>query len=315
MLSYLLILVCAVALNMENGVKGLEYMFSIDTNLFTQPNIWIEAVSQSAWSTGAGWGLLITLSSYSNKNEDVTLNTFVGAFGNNTASLLAGMAILPAVFALSALEGDAISYLQSGNQALVFTIIPRLFANIYGGDILSSVFFLALFLAAFSSLLPMIELFISHVVRTGLSRKKSILLVIIVFVIAGFPSVYSLDFFTNQDWVWGIGLILSGLFIAFAVVKYGIVKFKTDLIDKDSDFRVSLKYFFVCIVANLLIGIILIYWWLSRGYSTYPWFGENGHWNLFDVYSNSTVLTQWGVVLFVGFLLNRLLYKKIVRAV
>lgn len=314
-LFVLLLIVCVVALNMENGVLGLEYMFSIDPKLFSQPNIWIEAVSQSAWSTGAGWGLLITLSSYSKKNEDVTLNTFIGAFGNNTASLLAGIAILPAVFAMSVSEGDAIGYLQSGNQALVFTIIPKLFANVYVGDLLSTLFFLALFLAAFSSLLPMIELFVSNVVRMGVSRKKSMILVIVVFITAGFPSVYNLDFFSNQDWVWGIGLILSGLFIAFAVVKYGLIKFKTELIDEDSDFKVSLKYFAACILINLLMGVVLIYWWLSRGYSTFPWFDENGHWNLFDVYSNATVLTQWGVVLFFGFLINRFLYKKIVSPV
>ena len=56
------------------------------------------------------------------KNEEVTLNTFISAFGNNTASLLAGMAILPAVFALAPSSEGAVAYLQTGNQALTLQL-------------------------------------------------------------------------------------------------------------------------------------------------------------------------------------------------
>jgi NSS family neurotransmitter:Na+ symporter len=108
-LFILLVIIVVVVLNMDNGVAGLEYMFAIDWSNFGNATIWIEAISQSAWSTGAGWGLMMTISSYSRHEEDVTLNTFIGAFGNNTASLLASMAILPAVFALSPSHQEAVA--------------------------------------------------------------------------------------------------------------------------------------------------------------------------------------------------------------
>ena len=145
-LFVLLIIVAIISLKMEKGFMGLEYMFTINFDHFSNPIIWIEALTQSAWSTGAGWGLIMTISSYSSDKTDVTLNTFVGAFGNNLASLMAGMAILPAVFAMSQTEAAAIIYLQGGNQALTFTVIPILFSNIKSGALLSSVFFMALFL-------------------------------------------------------------------------------------------------------------------------------------------------------------------------
>jgi NSS family neurotransmitter:Na+ symporter len=63
---------------------------------------------------------------------------------------------------------------------------------------------------------------------------------------------------------------------------------------------------------NLVLGIVLIIWWLSQGYSDYPWFNEAGNWNLFDQFSNATVLTQWGAVLLVAILLNRWFYRKFV---
>lgn len=312
-LFVLLIIITVLSLSMENGIRGLEYMFSIDASHFSNATIWIEALSQSAWSTGAGWGLIMTISSYSRKKEDVVLNTFIGGFGNNTASLMAAMAILPAVFALSATEGEAISFLQSGNQALTFTIIPKLFSTFPGGAILSFIFFLAFFMAAFSSLLPMLELFISNLRDMGLTRQGAAVRAGIFCVVFGLPSAYSLDFFNNQDWVWGIGLIISGLLIMVAVLKYGASKFKTDFIDQDSDISVPKEYFIWMITLNIGIGAFLIYWWMSQGYAEYPWFNADGNWNVFDVYSNASIVTQWIMVLLTGIFLNKYLYKIFVK--
>ena len=312
-LFVLLIIVAIISLNMEKGFLGLEYMFTINFDHFFNPIIWIEALTQSAWSTGAGWGLIMTISSYSSDKEDVTLNTFVGAFGNNLASLMAGMAILPAVFAMSQTEADAIIYLQGGNQALTFTVIPVLFSNIAGGSLLSSVFFMALFFAALSSLLAMIELLIKNLSDLGFSRIKSTKNVIFFFIIFGFPSAYSLDFFTNQDWVWGVGLILSGLFILLAVAKYGFSQFKTNFIDLDSDFKVSSTYFKTCMILNIPLAIFLIYWWMSRGYSDYPWFDASGLWNIISVYSNASIITQWMGVIVIGLLANNFLYRRFTK--
>ena len=184
-LFILLLIVGGVALSMANGIKGLDYMFGIKPELFRDSEIWIQALTQSAWSTGAGWGLIMTLSAYSRKKEDVTLNVFISGFGNNTASLVAGMAILPAVFALAANENDAITYLQSGNQALTFTIIPKLFTQITGGAWLAVVFFLAFFLAAFSSLLAMQELLIKSLENYGLKRVPATIAAAVTCLVRG----------------------------------------------------------------------------------------------------------------------------------
>ncbi len=312
-LFVLLILISAVSLSMENGWRGLEYMFGIRPELFSDSRVWIEALSQSAWSTGAGWGLMMTLSAYSRKKEDVTLNIFISGFGNNTASIMAGMAILPAVFALSPSPEAAIDYLKTGNQALTFTVIPQLFGQITGGKFLAVVFFGAFFLAAFSSLLPMLELFIKTLTDWGFTRQRAAVVTLATCVLMGFPSAWSLDFFSNQDWVWGVGLILSGLFIIVAAFKQGILTFKRHYIDLDSDFKVADWYFAAAMGLNVLLAFVLVYWWLSQGYSSYPWFTANGHWNLMDVYSNATVVTQWGVVLVAGILLNRFIYQKFNR--
>lgn len=312
-LFILLMVVSAFAIQMPGGFEGLEYLFTIDVELFKDPKIWIEAITDSAWSTGAGWGLMITIGAYSRAKEDVTLNTFLGAFGNNTAALLAAMAILPAVFAMSASADEAIEFLHSGNTALVFTVLPQLFAQMPGGPFLSWIFFGAFAMAAFSSILPMIQLIIKNLTDYEISKKKAAFLAGTACIIAGFPSAWSLAVFENQDWVWGVGLLISGIFIAFLVLKYGPMKFKKDFIDENSDFIVS-KYYFASMMGFIFIaGIFLTYWWMNQGYSEYPWFDANGNWNVFDRYSNASIVTQWGLALLIAVILNGWFYKKFVK--
>ncbi len=309
-LFFLLILIGIIALSMGNGLKGLEYMFAIKPELFKDPTVWIQALSQSAWSTGAGWGLIMTISAYSRPKEDVSLNIFISAFGNNTASIVAGIAILGSVFALAPTEEAAIASLASGNFGLTFNAIPSLFSQISGGAYLSLLFFGAFCLAAFTSFLAMLELLLKMLSDLGFDRKKAVLWGAAICTVFGLPSALSLEFLENQDWVWGLGLIISGLFIIFAVAKHGIKAYKEKYIDADSDFKVSTPYFLVCMLVNIPIGLFLIYWWMSQGYAEYPWFDEKGSWNFVDTYSNASIVTQWATVIVGGILLNRFLYKK-----
>ncbi|ANQ47645.1 sodium-dependent transporter [Flammeovirga sp. MY04] len=313
-LLILILLVSAVALSTENGPKGLVYMFSIDPDLFFNSRVWIEAVTQSAWSTGAGWGLMLTIASYSREKEDVTFNILVSGIGNNIASLIAGIAILPSVFAIAASDEQAITFLQSGNTALTFTIIPLLFAKIPYGEFLGMVFFVAFAMAAFSSLISMTELCIRTFTDLKFDRTKASIITALLCMIFGFPSAYSLDFFSNQDWVWGLGLLISGIFIVFAVHKNGISSFKKNFIDKDSSVILPNWMYKTAMIVNIPIGLFLIWWWMSQGYSNNPWFTEEGQWNMIDVYSNATIVTQWSIVLLLGVLFNKWLYKKFVEA-
>lgn len=312
-LFILLLIVAAFAIQMPGGSEGLEYLFTIDMELFKNPTVWIEAITDSAWSTGAGWGLMITIGSYSRAKEDITLNTFLGAFGNNTAALLAAIAILPAVFAMSANADEAIAFLHSGNTALVFTVLPQLFAKMPGGPLLSWIFFGAFAMAAFSSILPMMQLIIRNLTDYEIPKKKAALIAGAACFIVGFPSAWSLAIFENQDWVWGVGLLVSGIFISFLVIKYGPNKFKRDFIDENSDFIVSKKYFSVMMYTICFAGLFLVYWWMGQGYSDYPWFDENGNWNVFDRYSNASIVTQWGIAMLIAIIFNKWFYKKFVK--
>ncbi len=74
--------------------------------------------------------------------------------GHNAASLLAALAIVPALYALAPAPQKAASALGSGSQGLVFIWIPTLLSRMpAGGGAFSALFFLPMSFAAFSSLI------------------------------------------------------------------------------------------------------------------------------------------------------------------
>ena len=87
-----------------------------------------------------------------------------------------------------------------------------------GGGFVLPLFFVALSCAALSSLIAMIELATRVLMDGGMARAVAVRLVAVAAVVCGIPSAVSLAVFENQDWVWGLGLMISGLFVAVAVI-------------------------------------------------------------------------------------------------
>ncbi|MFQ5584566.1 MAG: sodium-dependent transporter, partial [Calditrichia bacterium] len=240
--SLLILLILGVirALTLPNAAAGLNYLFGVNVNSFKNYEIWLEALSQSAWSTGAGWGLVLTYAVYMREKEDVTLNSFITGFGNNSASLLAGLAIIPTIFSLTSSAQEAQSALEAGNQGLSFIVIPQLFDQLPAARLFTSIFFLGLFFAAISSLISMLELSTRTLIDFGIHRKKALPIVASITAVLGIPSAVSMKIFNNQDWVWGLGLIISGAFFTFAVLKTGVNRFREKyLVAEFNDIRVG----------------------------------------------------------------------------
>lgn len=300
------------AITLDNAIDGIKYFFTPDIDKILDYKVWLNALTQNAWDTGAGWGLILTYAVYMKKKEDISLNAALIGFGNNTVSLIAGITIFSTVFALSSV--DAMNQItQSGpaNTGLTFIYLPQLFANISSSYIVNiffaSIFFIALFFAAVSSLMSMVELATRTFIDFGFKRKKSIIIVAACGFLLGIPSALSIDFFTNQDWVWGVGLILSGAFISFSIIRFGVDKFRTEIINGfGSDVKIGKWYNFVIGILIPIQVVILISWWLVSSLSWDPeW------WNPFHTANLGTAIVQWAVVLTIFILLNKLMISKL----
>jgi len=305
-LLVLLVVAAVAGISLPGGNRGLEYLFHVDLSKLAHHKTWLEALSQSAWSTGAGWGLILTYGVYTSRREDVLLNSLVAGVGNNAASLLAAMAILPAVFALAG-PGQAQQAL-AGNTGLLFVWMPRLFARMAGGHLLAVVFFLAVAVAALSSLLAMLELATRVLMDFGIRRRQATLLVGGVGFLAGLPSAWSLDVFNNQDWVWGLGLLLSGAFFTAAALRFGARRFRQELLVGDPGaWRVGRWFEGLLYVALPVEFVAMLAWWfwsaIHGAKTTRAWLSP------FEVFSVGTCLVQWTVIVVAGLLASGWIHR------
>jgi NSS family neurotransmitter:Na+ symporter len=301
----ILVIVLAIkALTLPGAGEGLAFLFTPNLAELTNYRVWLEALTQNAWDTGAGWGLVLSYAVYMRANEDTALNAFVIGFGNNSMSLLAGIAVLCTVFSI--MPDAASQIVGAGNEGLTFIWIPQLFARMPGGQLFMAIFFLALVFAAWSSLVAMIELSSRILMDLGLARSKAIAVVGIAGFTCGLPSALSMDVFANQDWVWGVGLMLSGLFFAFAVVKYGVTDWREEFINTGhSDIRIG-AWWDWAIRLVLVEAVVLMIWWFVQARQAS--FSET--WTPFSAYNIGTVLIQWAIVLVVVLLANRWLVER-----
>ncbi len=307
------------AVTLPGSGAGLAFLFTPQLDLLTRPSLWLEALTQNAWDTGAGWGLILTYGAYMRRQHGIVKNAFITGIGNNVVSLLAAIMIFGTVFSVLGAEmsrGEVLEVMKSSGPAstgLTFIWMPQLFAKMEFGRPLAILFFLGLSFAAFSSLISMIELATRVLVDAGVKRDRAIVAVGLIGLVLGMPSALYLGFLGNQDFVWGVALMISGAFVAAAVIRYRPERFVREMIASDaSDWRVGAVWERLIRYAIPLQAIILLVWWLYLSASTYA---PDTWYDPFEPYSVMTCLLQWGIVLglFVG--LNRRIARRTVGSV
>lgn len=309
-LLIILLMLLVRALTLPNAIEGIKYLFTPQLDYLLDYKVWLNALTQNAWDTGAGWGLIMTYAIYMKKKEDIGLNAALIGFGNNSVSLIAGLIIFSTVFSLSSVDALAqVSQSGPANTGLTFIFLPLLFSQMSNSMFLNtttaSLFFLALSFAALSSLFSMIELAVRSLIDFGISRKIGIIIVGSAGFIFGIPSAMSNDFLVNQDWVWGIGLIISGAFIAFTIIKYGVEKFRQENINGfGSDIKIGKWYNFLIKYLIPLQAVLLLLWWLV---SSTTWDPE--WWNPFHSENLGTCVLQWSIVIIFFVSINKTLSK------
>ena len=122
-----------------------------------------------------------------------------------------------------------------------------------------------------------------------------------------------MNVFDNQDWVWGVALILSGLFFALAVGRYGARKFRDETLNHEhSDIRIGSWWDFVIRAVVPFEATVLTVWLLYQAWRDDPqgWLVPFGADHVFSV---GTVLVQLGIVAIVLFLCNKRLAASVQR--
>ena len=303
-LFVLVVILALRAVTLPGASEGLAFLFTPDWAKLGDVKVWLHALTQNAWDTGAGWGLILTYAVYMRKREDIPLNACLIGFGNNSVSLLAGIMVLCTVFAIN--PGARSQIVGAGNEGLTFIWMPQLFGAMPAGRLFMVLFFLALSFAALTSLISMVELAARVLIDAGMSRRRALVWVAVVGFGLGVPSALSLDVLHNQDWVWGVGLMLSGLFFAFGARRFGVERLRREVVNAEgSDLPVGRWWSFLISWVVPIEAVVLMGWWLWQAVGWDPdWL------DALAVESAGTVLAQFALALVVLLAANRWLARR-----
>jgi len=326
----------------DGSLDGALFMFSVDFEILAQPETWINGLSQSAWSCSAGMGMAITYAVYMRKDEDTTLNAFTMGLANNSISIIAGLTVLSAIFAV---QDDPLATVTGGSSAITFLALPEVFAQAPGGSITQWVmmwaFFLALTFAALTSMISTVELCVRNFVDHGFERNKAVGLTGAAIFFFGLPSTFvwiRLDadgvafpeFLEVQDHIWGYGLMFSGLFIAYTIwqfgfkiwrekveageasggllgyIKHGTPAFRDEFINTgDNDLWIGRWWDFLMFIAFPVLFTVLIVSYFSDMIANTP-----DVWNPSNPKGITIILLFWGVVATVFIFFNNVLVSR-----
>jgi NSS family neurotransmitter:Na+ symporter len=296
LLVALLILFVRVV-TLDGAGEGLRFLYVPEWGMLLESEVWLAAFTQAAWSTGAGWGLMMVYAVYAREGEDVAVNSGIIGFSDTIVGILAGSIVLGTLWAVAPTDTYAQDALGAGNVGLTFIYIVDLLGTMPGSRFLAPLFFVALAFAGISSLIAMFELGTTNLTNFGMARKKAALLVGAGAFLFGIPSALSIDFLNNQDGVWGVGLLISGLLTALAVMKFGVDKARVGL-NSSSDIRVG-KLWNASVMLIPLLFVVLFGWWVFQSIQ-----GNPDWWNPFQVWSAGTLVVQWAILFVIVYALN-----------
>ena len=236
MMPLLFVMVLAIAiysLTLPGAARGIDYLFNPDFSKINAKAC-AAALGQAFFSLSLGFGTIMTYASYVDKKENIMFQSTATAVSDLMFALIAGMAIMPAVFAFGLNP-------QSG-PGLVFETLPFVFSQMPAGGIIAIVFFVALLVAALTSSISMLEVAVAYLVEEKkFTRVWACVVLFILCWIVG--AVCSLSFGPLSDVkIFGDGIfdffdnlssnILMTLGSLFTVLFVGWRLKKTDIYDE-----------------------------------------------------------------------------------
>lgn len=267
---FLLIIICDIrALMLPGSSEGLKFLFKVDFSMLTKQSI-LMALGLAFFKLSLGMGTMVTYGSYFTKDNNLINTSVKVALSDTLVSVLAGIAIFPAVFAFNMKPG--------AGPGLLFMTIPLVFSKIPFGNILLVLFFILTSIAATTAMMSILEVLIAYFTEEkGLSRKKAVIFNAIFIAVIGVLASLSADsssilgnikifgkgFFDLFDFVSSnilmpIGGLLIAVFMGYMVKKDEIRHELSNHGTLNIDWAINLYYFILRYIAPVLLIIVFL---------------------------------------------------------
>ena len=180
-LVVLSVIIAIYSVTRPGAMAGVKYFLVPNLKNFSWMTV-VAAMGQMFYSLSIAMGILITFGSYMKKDSSIEDSTRNVEVFDTAIAIMAGLMIIPAVFAFSGGDPDT---LQAG-PALMFITIPKVFANMGFGTIVGILFFLLVLFAAVTSSIALTESAVSTFEdEIGWSRRKSTAVIGIIMIALG----------------------------------------------------------------------------------------------------------------------------------
>ena len=180
-LVVLSLFIAIYSINLPGAAEGVKYFLIPNFANFSWMTV-VSAMGQMFYSLSIAMGILITFGSYMKKNVSIEASTENVEVFDTGIAIMAGLMIIPAVFAFSG--GDA-NLLQAG-PSLMFITIPKVFADIKMGSFIGILFFFLVLCAAVTSSIALTESAVSTFQdELGWGRKKSAAVITLIMLVLG----------------------------------------------------------------------------------------------------------------------------------
>lgn len=180
----LTIFVAVYSMFMPGAMDGVIYYLKPDFSKFSATTV-LAAMGQLFYSMSIAMGIMITYGSYMKKDINLESSVKQIEIFDTGIAFLAGLMIIPAVFAFSGGDEAALGK----GPSLMFITLPKVFDYMKGGTIVGVIFFILVFFAALTSSISLMETVVSIFRdKFNWSRTKTCLLVFLGCIVLGLPS-------------------------------------------------------------------------------------------------------------------------------
>ncbi|MFD2444441.1 sodium-dependent transporter [Bacillus sp. CGMCC 1.16607] len=265
-LFILFIVLMIRSLTLEGAWKGIEFFLKPNFAHITGETILL-ALGQSFFALSVGISVMVTYASYLSKEENITKSAFSVVLLNIFISILAGLVIFPAVFALGFEPG--------AGPGLVFVVLPAVFNEMAFGGLFLSIFLVLLLFATLTSAFSILEIVVASITKGDTKKRGKISWVsgILIFIV-GIPSalsfgmmsdmeIFGKSFFDFADYlVSNLALPLGALFISiFVGVKLPkkVVKEELEFGSKGMGMLFQIWYFSIRFVVPIAIIAVFLH--------------------------------------------------------
>ncbi len=192
-LFILLIILVGYCMTLPGFRQACAFIFLPNATSF-KPSSIIEALGLAFFTLSLGQGIMFSYGSYMKKDDNIPTMATVVACAVIVVSILGALTIFPVVFTFG--------FEPSAGTGLVFQTLPYLFAQLPGGQVLSTTFFTLFVFTAITSAVAFIEVCATNLMEMyGLSRKKAVFLISSLTFVVGIPSAYAWVNGVFPDWV------------------------------------------------------------------------------------------------------------------